>query len=534
VKIRIAKKQFEILSSAAINYLIYSIVGVLVIAYVIDAVVITSLEDQGKICSNSWRIDHHTLFEQMKKRNLATEQMPIWHSEGFPVSVKCPKSKRILVLGDSFVWGHGHANLNTIWWRQLQRELQRRGYNDVEVTAAGMTGAPTRKEMKWAEELVPIYKPDAVIFGYVTNDPDEGDGDAAKVGYVQEVALPPDEFPARYKALIGSAYPNLADELFVVLRNTNRGNKVAGEKLGHAGTDFADWELKILQGKNWRDYTSTVEHLGSYLQTLTVPSFAVTLPCCTYDHEPLGEHQTLSEKIRDYYTVRYQPVEKLFERNKIKWYDSLDQFLEFAKQDKRMESRDPPLWLGITPNNGHPGAMATHAHAYRTADILEKYYPLCLGPKTTPVDTVSKVHINDWVPADINFQQNDKAIFFVYPNIDTEMLTMPIRKPYVQLNFENPAPVKQIILNGANLKSADIYFSSDDAEKHFDDGTLNELGRKNGSCLTWNVPASARSSHVNTLRICAEFKGLDHKLLLNVDTGVTQINSAASVLEESR
>jgi hypothetical protein len=518
LKIKIGRKQFDIVPNLSVNYLIYSFVGLLALAFFLDAVVITSLEDQGKICSSSWRIDHHTLFEEMKKRNLATEQMPIWHSEGFPVSEKSAKSHRILVMGDSFAWGHGHANMNSIWWRQLQRELQRRGYNDVEVIAAAMTGAPTRKEYNWAKQLVPIYKPDAVIFGYVTNDPDEGDGDTAKVGYVQDVKLPPDDFPGRYKSLVTSAFPNLGDELFVVLRNTNRGNKVAGEKLGQAGTDFADWEMQILHGKNWQDYTKTVEHLGSYAQTLPIPAFVVTLPCCIYDHQPLGPHQTLSEKIRDYYTTRYKPVEELFEKNKIKWYDSLDRFLAFAQQDKRMESRDPPLWLGITPNNGHPGPLGTHAHAYYAADILEKYYPQCLGKKTQPVDTVDKVRINDWVPAALNLKQNDKAIFFIYPNADTEMLTMPIRKPYVQLNLENPAAVSQVTINGANLKDAELYISSDDPEKHFDDATVISLGKKSGGSLTWNFPVNARTSHVNTFRIVADFKGVDHRLLMNVET----------------
>jgi len=518
VKIKIAKKQFDVLPIPAINYLLYSVLGVLAACFLIDSVVITSLEDQWKICSNSWRSDNHKILEQMKARNLADEKCPIWRSNGFPVSPECPKSKRILVMGDSFAWGHGHSNLNNIWWRQLQRELQRRGYNDVEVIGAGLGGAPTRSELKWAKQLVPVYKPDAVIFGYVTNDPDEGESSTSKVGYVQEVPMPPDDFPRRYKLMISSIFPNLADELFVVLRNTNRGNKVAKAALGQEGTDFAGWELQILKGKNWRDYTHTIEQLGSYAQSLPVPVFAVTLPCCTYDHQPLGDHQTLSDKIREYYTIRYQPVEKLFEQNHIKWYDALDQFLAFAKDDKRMESKDPPLWLGITPINGHPGPLGTHAHAYKAADVLEANYPQCLGKKTAPVDNVDKVHINDWVPAEISFQQDDKHIFFVYPNVDTDMLTMPIRKPYVQLNLELPAAVRQITIGGADLKAANIYISSDNATKHYDDGSVVELGKKKGSYLKWNLPVNERTARVNTIRIWAEFKGLDHRLLMDVVT----------------
>lgn len=510
MNIKIANKKFELLPSLAFNYFVYSAIALFLLCFAVDSFVLTSLEDAGKICSSSWRRDNDTLLHQMMKRNLADDNNPIWRSDGFPVSVVCPKSKRIMVMGDSFVWGSGYANLNTIWWRQLQRELQRRGYNDVEVVGAGMRGAPTRKELKWAKELVPLYKPDAVIWGYVTNDPEEGMNKYG-LGYVKNVQLPEDDLPVRPKILISTVFPNLGDELFS-LRAGNRTTKLSGKFYGY---DFADWELKLLEGKNWEVYTDTVSQLGTYVQALPIPSFAVTLPSCLFSkHNPLKKQ--LSDQIRDYYALRYQPVEKLFAANRIKWYDTLDTFLDLAKQDKRMESPDPPLWLGINPANGHPGPLATYAHAYKTADILERDFPSCLGKKTLPVETAEYAHINDWLPASINLKQNSQHIFFRFPDNDTDMLTMPVRKPFVQLNLETPLTASQIKLNGANLTGADVYFSSEDADRHFDDGSLTELGQKKGCSLTWNVPPSARSSHLNTIRVCAQFNGPDHGLLMDV------------------
>ena len=511
MKIRIAKKEFDILPKLALNYLLYSAIGVLLLCFVLDQFVLTYLEDAGKICSNSWRQDNATLLSQMQARNLATEEQPIWRSQGFPVSTKSPKSKRILVMGDSFVWGSGYADLNTIWWRQLQRELQRRGYNDVEVIAAGRPGAPTRKELNWAKKLVPLYKPDLVIWGYVTNDPEEGDTKNG-LNYVKNVHCPPDDFPVRTIIFATSLFPNLGDELFNVLRKGIRTKKMSGELYGY---DFADWEMKLLEGKNWQVYNDTVHDLGVYVKTLPVPSFAVTLPACVFNGGGTkGAH--LSDVIRNYYDVRYKPVRELWERNGIKWFSTLDAFLASAKQDKRMDSPDPPLWLGINPANGHPGPLATHVHAVETANILEANYPEALGRKTLPVDTLEKVHINDWLPSSINVQQNDQHIFFVYPSMDNEMLTMPMRKPFVQLNLENPARVSQITLNGAALKSADVYISSDDADKHFDDGSVIELGKKKGSCVTWTLPLNPKTARVNTIRVCAEFKNADHRLVMDV------------------
>src|SRR4029434_5090068 len=81
--------------------------------------------------------------------------------------------RTILVLGDSFVWGPPYLSLNHLWWRQLMIELERRGYRQVRVVAAGHSGWSTHRELECLEELLGEVKPDLVIWGYVTNDPDE-------------------------------------------------------------------------------------------------------------------------------------------------------------------------------------------------------------------------------------------------------------------------------------------------------------------------------------------------------------------------
>lgn len=501
MKLKIANKRFDILPGLAVNYLLYSFIGILAVCFVLDAFVLTYLEDKGKICSYSWRQENTRLLNQIKKRNWADEKNPVWRSEGFQVEEKCPKSKRILVMGDSFVWGSGYANLNTIWWRQLQRELQRRGYNDVEVIAAGMAGASTKKELEWARKLVPIYKPDAVVWGYVTNDPDEG-SDKAGFGIVKTMVLPGDDIPERPKSLFTDLFPNLSDELFTGLRKSTLTFRLSGEKYGF---DFANWELLLLQGKNWDEYSGTVADLGKYLKSLNVPTFVVTLPCCVYATEKPLPGKNLIDKIRNYYDARYTKVAALFNQNQIEWHDALTTFLNFAKGDQRFYSPDPPLWLGINPANGHPGPLGTYVHAVETANILESKYPEVLGKKTMPVETATGRRVNDWTPAWIHLKQDVNHIFFEYPEHEDEMLTMPIRKPFVSLNFETPVNVKSISINGECLKSADVYYSSEDPDKHYDDGSLTELGEKKGSFVQWSVPPCPRATHVNTLRIVAHF-----------------------------
>lgn len=287
---------------------------------------------------------------------------------------------------------------------------------------------------------------------------------------------------------------------------------MSGEKYGF---DFANWELRLLQGKNWDEYSKTVSEMGQYVNSLGVPSFVVTLPCCVYSTDKPLPGKNLIEKIRNYYLARYTKVGDLFSKNKIEWDDCLDTFLDLAKSDKRFYSKDPPLWLGINPANGHPGTLGTYVHAVKTADILEQKYPQVLGKKTMPVET-EPVHVNDWTPAQIHLRQNPNHIYFEYPTDDDEMLSMPLRKPFVSLNFETPSDVKSIKLNGANLKQAELWFSSEDPDKHYDDGTLTKLGSKKGNYLVWDVPATPRSTHMYTLKVNAQFNGLNHGLLMDI------------------
>ncbi len=83
------------------------------------------------------------------------------------------KAVRVLVVGDSFLHGTGVADLDTIWARQLQRELDERwgaGTADVEILARD--NASTMEQVEWLQQrFADGSRPDVVLFGYVYNDP---------------------------------------------------------------------------------------------------------------------------------------------------------------------------------------------------------------------------------------------------------------------------------------------------------------------------------------------------------------------------
>jgi hypothetical protein len=81
---------------------------------------------------------------------------------------KAAGEHRILLLGDSFVWGDGLREEDTVA-RQLQRRLDPRGKR-YRVINAGISGFDTRDELEQLRRLAPVYQPDTVVLFFFTND----------------------------------------------------------------------------------------------------------------------------------------------------------------------------------------------------------------------------------------------------------------------------------------------------------------------------------------------------------------------------
>jgi hypothetical protein len=79
---------------------------------------------------------------------------------------------RIVVLGDSFMFGHGVADDSTCV-RHLERALNARGGAPVEVINASHIGYNTASQRALLDSLGLRYQPDLVLLSYVLNDPEE-------------------------------------------------------------------------------------------------------------------------------------------------------------------------------------------------------------------------------------------------------------------------------------------------------------------------------------------------------------------------
>lgn len=77
-------------------------------------------------------------------------------------------NKRVLALGDSFIWGDGLSEEELVTTK-IEKMLQAK-YPDAKVINAGISGHNTSDEFKQLVNLFPVYQPHHVILFFFTND----------------------------------------------------------------------------------------------------------------------------------------------------------------------------------------------------------------------------------------------------------------------------------------------------------------------------------------------------------------------------
>jgi len=478
----------------------------------IDRIVIPQLEDKRILVSRGWKEETWKVAQMSYQRWKHPPNTFILQSDGIPVSERKSKAKRILIAGDSFAAGYGLVNINDVWWRALQRELISRGYNDVEVigVCGGHQGA-TAGILNEVERVIDRYQPDALIFGYVSDDADE-----LKDGHYIVPHLMPFEPDGVSKVAIRiarSIFPNLteiATSWQQKLENERRSGPVHGY-------DHNQRELEFLKGSNLAQYQTTLARMSEVIKKAKIPSFVVTLPCSAgffpeFDsNRPAKEY---IEAVQAYYKQRYDGISPSFRNAHIRFVDLLEPYIELLKTDPHLKGNDMVHVICATPVDGHPSGFVTHFYASKVADLLENEYPLVLGKKGK-VEQNFQLKVNDWMPPSINaYRLAERKYIFTFPKNPLNQLSMPIRKAHVQLNFEMPSEVRTIKLQGASLKSSTIWITSVDREDGYDRRVLHKLNSKKGSFLIWQLPDEPWTRSVNTVKIAPELKGSDYRLAI--------------------
>jgi hypothetical protein len=401
-----------------------------------------------------------------------------WHSRAHPYRPKS-KSKRILVMGDSFVWGDGNANMNEIWWRQLQWELNRRGYWDLDVIGSGSYGGSTEGEFHALRDLNLIEKSgaDVVIVGYVTNDPIMTSNRIRQLSGQARATLSAEYRSTLIDRLISPLFPVTGEILQDRIVNKKFYRKRAGPDVAFP---YGIWELKLLQDKNLQLYRQLLADFGKFMRSKDLPFFVMTLP-----NTPLKKQ----------YSIRYKPLGPLFKEAGIPFHNILEDFLK--KYPGVIDARP---WY-VNPANGHPGPSSTYFYAQRAADTLEEDYSEALGDRS-PAPANLEPHINDWVPYNLSVNHvRDGQWTIRFPTNQMMPLYMPLEKPHVMLSFKYPVSATRITIMGDTLKGADVHVEAIDGVKGYNTGKLHHLGAQTGETFSWDIRDRPFSRQITALRI---------------------------------
>ena len=472
--------------------LAYAAISLAVVAALllfIDRVVLGTLERGGWTAGEMWRRNNQLVEENHRRKTLGdVDGLRQWRGEPLPAAASTGERPTILVLGDSFVFGPPYPTLNQLWWRQLAIELERRGYRQVQVLAAGRSGWSTHDQLQRARTLIPEIKPDLVLWGYVTNDPDEK--------LVPQIADRNDRgpLPHRVRMQLKALLPNLMFK-FESLRADKLATQYAGPKYGYR---YFEWEQKLLEGDNFARYRETVAALGKLLGNERTPGVMITLP---------------GWPCREHYEPRYAPVLPLWRSAGVAACETLEPFL--SRYGNAPQNGPEAIRWGINPADSHPGPRATHFHAVMAADYLEQHHAELLGPKDAA--RPHELAINDWLPFDLNVRPHGAGEFLLdYPATTQFMPTLPLDVPTALVALRYPLSVNEIRISGAGLRGVRVWISTLHPAENYDECQWRELPRASGGEFSFRLPADLAGCALTTVRFSADVVGASRELTLTL------------------
>ncbi len=400
---------------------------------------------------------------------------------------KAGATKRVLVLGDSFVFGYGLTNMNQVWWKLLETELQEKGYN-CEVYGVGFTGASTQEQLQWLTKTTMIadIQPDIILMDYVVNDPFIMiNGNTSPPWY----ALFSERLGLDFFNKPAHLVPNI--EFFMNHKLAERVS-FSENRFNNAQDGYQYFYAinKALEPAYLSQYkTNVIDPLGEFAAKADMPVILMTTP----------ENPSV-----EFFESKYKPVLPLFEQAGISTYNSLYEY------EKSYSAEKYSNYYAINPADSHPGPVGSLFFAQYAANLLEANYSDILGAKAERSQAPDHT-INDYLPASIHLRSEIKdnltgSYTFTYPADDdqTPFLVLPLREPYIKLNFRKPIQIDSLSLRGSSLKSATLYYNSINDELGFDDQVAHKMGKKSGSECMWDNTADAL---VTSILIHADIAG---------------------------
>ncbi len=378
-------------------------------------------------------------------------QVGFWNYEALDYTVInygekiMPKTnkKRILVVGDSFVWGWAQDNLNNLWWRQLAYYLKKQGYQDVEIIAAGMNGFSLVDETEKIilnEEYINYIQPDLILVGFVYNDWEIQD--ARDEYYVEEIS---DEFNEQeyinkkfnrgILSKMQTIFPNVHQKIIQLLMKKEYHKEEFKQLYGYSYEEKKKLYLSD-------EYLKRVEKRAiEPLSKLQIPLLVVNFP---FDETYAWASKEYQEKVFD-----------LLDQYNIANYDMRKEYDEkFGKVNYKTE-------LQVTAEDYHPNARLMHFYCEEINKLLQQNYPEILGEQTEKLENVDFL-IQYTLPSQIGLKKiGENEYEFDYQIVENMLFYPYTDEKYIKLNLQYPTDIENIHIqtqNADNVKiTVDLY-----------------------------------------------------------------------------
>lgn len=334
--------------------------------------------------------------------------------------------KRILVVGDSFVWGWAQPNINNVWWKQLNYIIKQNGYNNVDIVAAGMNGFSLVDETEKIilnKEYIDMINPDLIIIGFVGNDweiMDAKDEYFVKdlMQYFDSEFYINENITNKFLNYLKDHYPNIYNKVIELLLNKEYSKQNFKDDYGYS---YSEKKKLYLTDK----YIERIEKRGiEPLTNIDIPLFIVNLP---FDSSLYNNSTKFKNKIFS-----------LLDKYKIDNYD-LEKY--YNKEFKGLDYID----LQVNSYDYHPNTRLMNFYSNQIYKIIEEKYSYILGDKS--VLKYNELDINDYLPLTINLNKlNNNEYTFTYPyNLQDILYYNDTNETYVKLNLEYPKNLKKLV-----------------------------------------------------------------------------------------
>lgn len=417
-------------------------------------------------------------------RNWAGAEKPLFKTAFVSIDKSAP-SPRILVLGASFVWGDGYANINDLWWMKLSRALKERGFQ-CSVIGPGHPGFSIKSQVKVLPSLIEQVKPDYVICQFIPDDADSG--------LVKETSPPQWIQKARlrtYKYL-----PYLSEFLFPKIEQIVAiASKIGGKS---DATDDAgiskDLDQQFLEGESGRQFVKNLRSLKAICDNAKIPFQLVTLPTVPDDK---------------YNMDHFEPVVNIARQNDIAILDLSQGFANHCEQLKRKlplsnlaDFNRLHNILRINPANYHPSVALTTYYAKRVAETISHHpHLVALKKSGTNIDTKDSP-INDTLPTILTdlhaskVDKNEASYDFIFP--PKHLLLKPDgTNTRLLMHFEKPIDLECISIKGSGSATTTIELTAECDELGFDPDRIVYSQTQTGSDLKF----ATKTNKANSIRI---------------------------------